>query len=56
MLVCLLGSFRVLQSGKAVAVRGAKAESPLCHLALRPQHGAPRETLLAPCGPTAIPA
>jgi DNA-binding SARP family transcriptional activator len=54
-LVCLLGSFRVLRSGKAVAVRGAKAESLLCHLALRPQNGAPRETLLCALWPNGDP-
>ena len=37
------------------AVRGAKAESLLCHLALRPQHGAPRESLLCALWPNGDP-
>ncbi len=45
-LVCVLGSFRLLKSGSPVAVRsGGKTEALLCSLALRPTPGLPRDTL-----------
>jgi DNA-binding SARP family transcriptional activator len=46
-LICLLGSFRVLQVGLPVPVRGGKTEALLCHLALRYAEGVPRAALLA---------
>jgi DNA-binding SARP family transcriptional activator len=46
-LICLLGSFRVLKLGRAVPFRaGGKAEALLTSLALRDRHHAPREALL----------
>lgn len=45
-LICLLGNFRVLAAGKLLPLRGVKAESLLCSLALREHHSIPRETLL----------
>ena len=46
-LICLLGNFRVLQDGQAVATRsGGKAEALLSALALRSDHRATREALL----------
>jgi DNA-binding SARP family transcriptional activator len=43
--VCLLGSFRVLQAGRAVLVRGEKTVTLLGQLALRYAEGIPRDTL-----------
>jgi DNA-binding SARP family transcriptional activator len=46
-LICLLGSFRVLKRGRTIPFRaGGKAEVLLTSLALRDRHHAPRETLL----------
>ena len=46
-LVCLLGSFRVMKSGRVVALKpGGKAQSLLANLALRAQLGLPRDQLL----------
>ena len=46
--VCLLGDFRVLKHGVAVALRqGGKGEQLLGRLALRSPDGVPREALLA---------
>jgi DNA-binding SARP family transcriptional activator len=46
-LICLLGSFRVLRTGQPVAVRpGGKHEAFLSTLALRPARRVPREALL----------
>ena len=47
LLVCLLGSFRILKSGARVAVRsGGKTEQLIGTLALRPQDGVGRDELL----------
>jgi DNA-binding SARP family transcriptional activator len=46
-LVCLLGSFRLLKRGKPVPLHGGgKMESLLCALGLRGDRGIPREQLL----------
>jgi DNA-binding SARP family transcriptional activator len=46
-LICLLGSFRVVKLGRTVPFRaGSKAEALLTSLALRDRHHAPREALL----------
>lgn len=46
-MICLLGSFRVLKWGAPVTMRGGgKAETLLLALALRHRYSAPRETLL----------
>lgn len=46
-LICLLGSFRVLKAGESVFLRHAgKTQSLLSALALAPDHSAPREALL----------
>jgi DNA-binding SARP family transcriptional activator len=46
-LICLLGSFRVLKRGRTIPFRaGGKAEVLLTSLALRDRHHAPREALL----------
>ena len=44
-LVCLLGSFRVLQADRALLVRGEKTVTLLGHLALHHDEGIPRDTL-----------
>src|SRR5205823_2492304 len=45
-LVCVLGSFRLLKRGSPVAVRaGGKTEALLCSLALRPDRGVARDAL-----------
>jgi DNA-binding SARP family transcriptional activator len=55
-LVCLLGSFRLLKVGRPVALRfGGKTEALVCYLALRHGHGVPRETLLESLWPSAGP-
>jgi DNA-binding SARP family transcriptional activator len=46
LLICVLGTFRVLQAGRPVAVHGGKTEALLCQLALRYAEGVPRATLL----------
>lgn len=46
-LICLLGSFRLLKAGQPVVLRGGgKTESLLGHLGLQDSHRSPRETLL----------
>jgi DNA-binding SARP family transcriptional activator len=45
-LICVLGTFRVLLAGLPVPVRGGKTEALLCHLALCYAEGVPRATLL----------
>ena len=45
-LICVLGTFRVLQAGQPVPVHGGKTEALLCHLALHYADGVPRATLL----------
>jgi DNA-binding SARP family transcriptional activator len=56
-LVCLLGTFRLLVEGRLVAVRtGGKTEALLGHLALAGAAGLPREALLNWIWPTAEPA
>jgi len=44
-MICLLGSFHVLQAGRPLPVRGGKSESLLCYLALHPALGVPGSTL-----------
>lgn len=47
-LVCLLGSFRVVKAGRSVTLKpGGKAQSLLAHLALRAKLGLPRDQILA---------
>src|SRR2546421_9920372 len=46
LLICVLGTFRVLQAGEPVAVHGAKTEALLCHLVLRYAEGVSRAVLL----------
>jgi hypothetical protein len=46
LLVCVLGTFRVLQAGQPVPVHGGKTEALLCHLALHYTDGVPCATLL----------
>lgn len=57
MLVCLLGTFRLLVQGRPVAVRsGGKTEALLGHLGLAGGAGLPREALLNWLWPMAEPA
>jgi DNA-binding SARP family transcriptional activator len=51
LLICVLGTFRVLQAGLRVLVHGAKTEALLCHLALRYATGVPRAVLCATLWP-----
>jgi DNA-binding SARP family transcriptional activator len=51
LLICVLGTFRVLQAGLRVLVHGAKTEALLCHLALRYTTGVPRAVLCATLWP-----
>jgi DNA-binding SARP family transcriptional activator len=52
-LVCVLGSFRLLKWGSPVAVRsGGKTEALLCNLALRPGPGLARDALRSALWPT----
>ena len=46
LLICVPGTFRVLQSGRPVPVHGGKTEALLCHLALHYTDGVPCATLL----------
>src|SRR5438552_1159549 len=39
LLICVLGTFRVLQAGQPVPVHGGKTEALLCHLALHYAEG-----------------
>jgi DNA-binding SARP family transcriptional activator len=56
-LVCLLGSFRVVKSGHTVNLKpGGKAESLLANLALRVRLGLPRDQVLSLLWPTSEPA
>jgi len=56
-LVCLLGSFRVVKFGQAVSLKpGGKAESLLANLALRSQVGLSREQILSLLWPSSDPA
>ena len=50
-LICVLGTFRVLQAGQPVPVHGGKTEALLCQLALRYAEGASRAVLLATLWP-----
>jgi len=53
-LICLLGSFRVLKAGASVPVRsGGKSAMLLSSLALRDRHGASRESLIETLWPDA---
>jgi DNA-binding SARP family transcriptional activator len=45
-LICVLGSFRVLLAGLPLPVHGGKTKALLCHLALRYAEGVLRSTLL----------
>ena len=46
LLICVLGTFRVLQAGQPVPVHGSKTEALLCHLALHYADGVPGAALL----------
>jgi DNA-binding SARP family transcriptional activator len=55
-LVCVLGSFRLLKWRSPVAVRsGGKTEALLCSLALRPSHGLARDALRSALWPGSEP-
>jgi DNA-binding SARP family transcriptional activator len=52
-LICLLGSFRVVKTGRLVSLKpGGKAQSLLANLALQAHLGLPREALLAMLWPS----
>ncbi len=51
LLICVLGTFRVLQAGHPVSVRGGKTEALLHMLALHHTAGLPRATLLGALWP-----
>jgi DNA-binding SARP family transcriptional activator len=54
-MVCLLGSFRLLKAGQAVAVRsGGKTEALLTTLGLHHPNGVARETLLVELWPSSV--
>jgi DNA-binding SARP family transcriptional activator len=56
LLICVLGTFRVLHAGQPVLVHGAKTEALLCHLALHYATGIPRAVLCATLWPDSDPA
>jgi DNA-binding SARP family transcriptional activator len=52
-LICLLGSFRVMKAGESISLKpGGKAQSLLENLALQPRLGLPRDLLLNLLWPT----
>jgi DNA-binding SARP family transcriptional activator len=56
LLICVLGTFRVLHAGQPMLVHGARTEALLCHLALRYATGVPRAVLCAMLWPDSDPA
>ncbi|HET9224593.1 MAG TPA: BTAD domain-containing putative transcriptional regulator, partial [Roseiflexaceae bacterium] len=55
-LICLLGSFRLLKCDQPVALRGGgKAEALLCYLGLRYQERVPRDAILSALWPAGDP-
>jgi DNA-binding SARP family transcriptional activator len=55
-LVCLLGSFRVLAEGRPISMKpGGKVQGLLANLALHPPFGVPRDELLDTLWPSAEP-
>jgi DNA-binding SARP family transcriptional activator len=56
-LICLLGTFRLLQGGRSIALRGdGRSAAVLSHLALRQPCGVPRDDLLNTLWPESDPA